>query len=59
MPAKQEKKRGLKGFKTIKVKGHPGLFIHVAIVKKAGPKGGHTIAGKVHKKKSSKKHRLF
>lgn len=28
-----------------------GKYIRVAVTRKAGPRGGHTIAGEVHKKK--------
>jgi len=32
-----------------------GEYINVGVVSKAGPRGGHTISGPVHKKRKSKK----
>lgn len=49
MPRSEEKRRGLKYYRTIVLPG--GKYIHVAVVRKLGPRGGHTIAGPVHKKK--------
>ena len=46
MPTAEEKKRGVKRYRTKKLPG--GKYIHIAVTKKAGPKGGHTIAGPVH-----------
>jgi hypothetical protein len=40
---------GAKKWRTIKLPN--GKTIRVAIVKKAGPRGGHTVAGPVHKGK--------
>lgn len=52
MPEAQIKARGgAKRWRRIKLKD--GRYINVAIVKKAGPRGGHTVAGEVHKKKGS------
>lgn len=50
MPEAEIKKRGgAIRYRTIKLKN--GKFVRVAIVPKAGPHGGHTIAGPVHKAK--------
>jgi hypothetical protein len=35
----------------------PGRYIHVAVVSKRGPRGGRTIAGRVHYKKGYKPRR--
>jgi len=53
MPTKQEKKRKVKRYRTKSLPG--GKYIRIAIVKKPGPRGGHSIAGKVKKKKKKKK----
>jgi len=53
MPTAEEKRRGVLRYRTKKLPG--GKYIHIAVVKKAGPRGGHTVAGKVHKKKKSDK----
>jgi hypothetical protein len=53
MPEAEIKARGgAKRWRTIKLPS--GKYVKVAIVKKAGPRGGHTVAGDVHKKKGSK-----
>ncbi len=50
MPTAEEQARGgAKRYRTITLPG--GKFMHVAIVPKAGPRGGHTVAGEVHTKK--------
>lgn len=46
MPIAEEKKRKVLYFRTIKV--GKNKYRHIAIVKKAGKKGGHTIAGPIH-----------
>jgi hypothetical protein len=47
MPEKEIKQRGgAKRWRTIKLPD--GRIIKVAIVRKAGPRGGHTIAGPPH-----------
>jgi len=33
----------------------PGTYIHVAVTKKPGPRGGRTVAGEVHYVKDRKK----
>jgi hypothetical protein len=42
---------GAKRWRTVKLKN--GEVIHVAIVRKAGPHGGHTVAGKPVKPKGN------
>jgi len=32
-----------------------GKYVHVDIYSKAGPRGGHTVSGPVHKKKRRKR----
>lgn len=49
MPRREEKRRGLLYYRTIVLPG--GKYIRVAVVRKPGPRGGHTVAGPVHKKK--------
>lgn len=47
MPTAEEKRRGVVRYRTIKV--GKGKTITVAIVRKGGPRGGHTVAGKPKK----------
>lgn len=50
MPTAEESSRGgVKRYRTIKLPG--GKYVHVAIVRKAGPQGGHTVAGPIHESK--------
>lgn len=50
MPKAEEVARGgVKRYRTIKLPN--GKYVHIAIVRKAGPRGGHTVAGHVHTKK--------
>jgi hypothetical protein len=49
MPTALEQKRGVKGYRTIQLPG--GKYLHIALTKKAGPEGGHTIAGPVRQRK--------
>lgn len=50
MPEAEIKARGgAKKWRTVRLKD--GRTIRVAIVKKAGPRGGHTVAGTVRKDK--------
>lgn len=50
MPEAQIAARGgAKRWRTVRLKN--GKTIRVAIVPKAGPHGGHTVAGPVHTKK--------
>jgi hypothetical protein len=50
MPEAEIKKRGgAMRWRTIKLPN--GKYRHVAVVPKAGPHGGHTIAGEEHTKK--------
>lgn len=52
MPEAKIKARG--GAKRWRTKKLPGnKFVHIAVVPKAGPRGGHTISGEVHKKKQA------
>lgn len=53
MPIKGRGK--VKRVRTIHPKGHPEKFIHIEVVSKAGPQGGHTVAGPVHTKKKVKR----
>ncbi len=54
MPEEEIKRRGgAVRWRTVKLKN--GKSIKVAIVKKAGPRGGHTVAGPVHDKKRGEK----
>jgi len=46
MPTNQERKRKVLRYRTIKPT--PTTYIHIAIVKKKGKRGGRTVAGKVH-----------
>jgi hypothetical protein len=54
MPEAMERARGRAiRYRTVcphgKSKGHcRGPYIHVAVVRKSGKRGGHTVAGKVH-----------
>lgn len=53
MPEAEIKARGgAKRWRTVKLPD--GRTVRVAIVKKAGPRGGHTVAGPVHGKKGGK-----
>jgi len=49
MPKSEEKKRHVKYYRTIKL--GKDKYAHVAVVKKAGPRGGHTVMGRIHKKR--------
>ena len=50
MPEAQIQARGgAKRWRTIRLQN--GKYIKVAIVPKAGPRGGHTVAGEVKKRK--------
>lgn len=54
MPEAEIRKRGgATRYRTIALPGGKG-YQHIAIVPKAGPRGGHTIAGEVHKYKKKK-----
>lgn len=53
MPRAEERRRG--GAKRYRTKRLPGgKYIRFAIVPKAGPRGGHTVAGPVRKKKAER-----
>lgn len=47
--AKIKARGGAKRWRTVTLPG--GKYMHVAVVPEKGPKGGHTVAGEVHKKK--------
>lgn len=51
MPAPQERARGgAVRYRTIRVgTGKTKRYLRVAIVRKGGPRGGHTVAGEPHK----------
>jgi hypothetical protein len=52
MPTKKEKEQGgVVRYRTKKLPG--GKYIHIAVTKKEGPRGGKTVAGPVHKKKKT------
>jgi len=53
MPEKEIRRRG--GAKRWRTKKLDGKHIHIAVVRKAGPRGGRTVAGRVHKTKSASK----
>ena len=48
MPTKQEAARGgVIRYRTVTVgKGKNKRYVHIAVVPKAGKRGGHTVAGK-------------
>lgn len=48
MPTQEETARGVRGYRTISLPN--GKYLHVALVKKKGKRGGHTVAGPVHQK---------
>lgn len=51
MPEAEIAKRGgATRWRTLKLKG--GKYIRIAVVKKEGKQGGHTVAGKVHESDS-------
>lgn len=53
MPEPEIRRRGgAIRWRTVKLDN--GKTIRVAVVPKAGPKGGHTIAGPVHRSKKAK-----
>lgn len=50
MPEKQIAARGgALRWRTVRLKN--GSYVRVAVVRKAGPRGGRTVAGDVHTKK--------
>jgi hypothetical protein len=52
MPSAEEQRRGGPvRYRTVRV--GKGKTVRVAIVRKAGPRGGHTVAGPVHTSKGS------
>jgi len=54
MPEEKIRRRGgAVRYRTIKPK--KGRYIHVAVTRKPGPRGGRTVAGPVHKTKAAKR----
>jgi len=51
MPTIAERRRHVRYYRTKRLPG--GKYVHIAIVKKAGPRGGHTIAGAVKTRKGT------
>ncbi len=52
MPTSKEKAQGgVIRYRTKKLPG--GKYIHIAVTRKEGPRGGRTVAGPVHKKKKA------
>jgi len=54
MPTEEEKRRGVKYYRTKILPGNK--YTHIAIVKKPGPQGGHTVAGPIHAVKKKEGH---
>lgn len=53
MPEREIRRRGgTIRWRTVRLKN--GKYIHVAIVRKAGPRGGRTVAGDVHTTRKGK-----
>jgi hypothetical protein len=53
--AKERAQGGAIRYRTISPK--PGTYIHIAITRKKGPRGGRTVAGEVHHTlRATKKH---
>lgn len=51
MPEAEIRRRGgAIRYRTKKLPG--GKYIHIAVTRKKGPRGGRTVAGPVHKKKA-------
>jgi len=49
MPTAEEQRRGgAEKYRTVTLPN--GKYVRVAVVPKAGPRGGHTVAGPVRKK---------
>ena len=52
MPRKKKRGRGpVLRTRTIHPKGRPDVYLHVDVMGKRGPRGGRTVAGKVHHRK--------
>jgi len=55
VPEAEIKRRGgAVKWRTKKLPG--GKYVHVAVTREAGPRGGRTVAGPVHKKKKRQQH---
>lgn len=48
---KASRKRGKPKIRTIEIPGHPGMYAHIYVFPKAGPRGGKTIMSPVKHKK--------
>lgn len=48
MPRPKEAARGVIRYRTVKTPG--GKYFRVSVVRKPGPRGGHTVAGPIHTK---------
>ena len=58
MPRAEERRRG--GARYYRTKRLPGgKYIRFGIVPKPGPRGGHTVAGPVRKKKSDRRRKYL
>ncbi len=54
MPKAKIRKRG--GTIRWRTKSLPGgKYMHIAVTRKTGPKGGRTVGGEIHKKKNKKR----
>lgn len=53
MPERTIKRRG--GAIRWRTKRVRGGYFHIAVVRKLGPRGGRTVAGKLHKNKTRKR----
>jgi len=53
MPERAIKRRG--GAIRWRTKRVRGGYFHIAVVRKLGPRGGRTVAGKLHKNKTRKR----
>ena len=62
MPKKFEREVKARGgasrWRNMPIKGHPDEYMKVAVTPGAGPRGGHTVAYKKHKKKTESQERI-
>ncbi|MEM2591987.1 MAG: hypothetical protein QXI60_05315 [Thermofilaceae archaeon] len=55
LPGKQKaKRRGIVGYRMVKVKDRPRTYVRVALVRKTGPRGGRTVATSKLERKSKR-----
>lgn len=53
MPEQEIRNRGgALRWRTVKL--GDGRYVDIAVVRKPGPRGGHTVAGPVHRKKATR-----